>query len=275
MLLAFGLSSCSKKTMVPRKLIPITPYFQDKTSSLPAQLDLRLPQVSRIQKEDLLGITVSSLDKASNDILNFSNVNSLSTSSLPGGGGGGSQPIGYPVDSSGNISMAYIGKVNIAGLTLEAAQERIKTKLEGFVKGPAVNIRFMNHKFVVLGEVNGVGSFNLFDDRTTLIDALASAGDLTPFANRDSIIVIRSINGKREIAQINLLNREIFSSPYFYIRNGDVIYAQPRPEKVVPLTFDTEREARQLQQQESRFRLQIVTTVLSAALLIITLVTRL
>ncbi len=210
MLLALVVSSCSPTTIKPRKVISITPYFQDSTASLPATMDLRLPQVSRIQKEDLLGITVSSLDKASNDILNFSNVNSLSMSSLPGGGGGGSQPIGYPVDSSGNISMAFIGKVNIEGLTLEAAQEKIRTRLNEFVKDPAVNIRFMNHKFVVLGEVTQVGSFNLFDDRTTLIDALASAGDLTPFAKRDSVMVIRSINGKREIAQISLLDREIF-----------------------------------------------------------------
>lgn len=274
LLVTIGLSSCSQ-TFVPRKSISITPYFQDSASSLPVQLDLRLPQVSRIQKEDLLGITVSSLDKASNDILNFSNVNSLSTSSLPGGGGGGSQPIGYPVDSSGNISIAFIGKVNVAGLTLEVAQERIKNALENFVKGPAVNIRFMNHKFVVLGEVNRVGSFNLFDDRTTIIDALASAGDLTPFANRDSIMIIRSINGKREISQINLLNREIFTSPYFYARNGDVIYAQPIPEKILPLAFDAERELRQEKRQDTQFRLQLFTTILSTAVLIITLFTRL
>ncbi|WP_373511128.1 polysaccharide biosynthesis/export family protein [Persicitalea sp.] len=198
-LLAFGFSSC-KVARTPRKVISITPYFQDSTVALPTTMEIRQPQVSRIQKEDLLGITVSSLNKESNDLLNFSNVNSLSMSALPGGGGGGSQPIGYPVDSSDNISMAFIGKVNVAGLALEAAQERIRAALDGFVKDPAVNIRFMNHKFVVFGEVNQGGAFSLFDDRTTIIDALATAGDLTPFANRDSIMIIRSINGPREIA---------------------------------------------------------------------------
>ena len=270
--LLFAFFAC-QPTAIPRKIIPIKPYFQDSTAALPMTLDLHSPQVSRIQKDDLLGITVSSLDKASNDILNFSNVNSLSMSSLPGGGGGGSQPIGYPVDSSGNISMAFIGKVNLAGLTLEAAQERIRSRLENFVKEPAVNIRFMNHKFVVLGEVNGVGAFNLLDDRTTIIDALASAGDLTNFAKRDSLIIIRSVNGKREIAQVSLLDREIFSSPYFYVRNGDVIYAQPRAEKVVPIAFDNERELRQQQQQDVRFRLQLLTTLLSTVILVVTLFT--
>lgn len=234
-LMASVFSSCKTYR---QKIIPIQPYFQDSTVQLPTTIDVRQPQVSRIQKEDLLGITVSSLDKASNDILNFSNVNSLSMSALPGGGGGGSQPIGYPVDSSGNVSMAFIGKVNVVGLTLEAAQDRIRTALEKLIKDPAVNIRFMNHKFVVLGEVGAVGSFSLFDDRTTLIDALASAGDLTQFANRDSVMIIRNINGRREIAQVNLLSREVFTSPYFYVRNGDVIYAQPMPEKIVQLPLD-------------------------------------
>lgn len=274
-LVASAFSSCKVTPRTPRTIIPITPYFQDSTVALPTTLDVRQPQVSRIQKEDLLGITVSSLDKASNDILNFSNVNSLSMSALPGGGGGGSQPIGYPVDSSGNISMAFIGKVNVAGLTLEAAQERLRATLVNFVKDPAVNIRFMNHKFVVIGEVNQVGSFNLFDDRTTIIDALATAGDLTPFANRDSIMFIRSVNGTREIAQVNLLNREIFSSPYFYIRNGDVLYAQPIPQKIVPLLADNEeREIRQEKQQDDRFRLQVFTSVLSTVALIISLLVR-
>jgi len=274
-LIALGFSSCKVAPRTPRKIIPITPYFQDSTVALPTTLDIRQPQVSRIQKEDLLGITVSSLNKESNDILNFSNVNSLSMSALPGGGGGGSQPIGYPVDSSGNVSMAFIGKVKVAGLTLEAAQERIRAALEGFVKGPAVNIRFMNHRFLVLGEVNGVGSFNLFDDRTTIIDALATAGDLTPFANRDSIMIIRSINGQREIAQVSLLDRSIFSSPYFYIRNGDVLYAQPIPEKVVPLLADSEeQQIRQEKRQDKQFRLQIFIAILTTAALIMNLVLR-
>lgn len=274
-LIALGFSSCKVTPRTPRKIIPITPYFQDSTVALPTTLDIRQPQVSRIQREDLLGITVSSLNKESNDILNFSNVNSLSMSALPGGGGGGSQPIGYPVDSSGNVSMAFIGKVKVAGLTLEAAQERLRAALEAFVKDPAVNIRFMNHKFVVIGEVNLVGSFNLFDDRTTIIDALATAGDLTPFANRDSIMIIRSINGQREIAQVSLLDRSIFSSPYFYIRNGDVLYAQPIPEKVVPLLGDSEeQQIRQEKQQDAQFRFQIFFAIITTAALLVNLITR-
>ncbi len=215
----------------------VKPFFQDKNAVYPFLTEVHIPQISRIQKEDLLGITVSSLNKESNDILNFSNFNSLSMSSLPGGGGG-SQAIGYSVDSSGNIVMAFVGKIRVENLTLEGAQEKIRLALNAFLKEPAVNIRFMNHKFVVLGEVNKAGAYNLLDDRTTLIDALASAGDLTVFAKRDSITIIRIVNEKREIGKVNLENRDIFKSPYFYLRNGDIVYVEPIAEKVVPLPVD-------------------------------------
>jgi polysaccharide export outer membrane protein len=241
---------------------PIPPYFQDRAASYPSFVDVNVPQVSRIHKEDLLGITVSSLNKESNEILNFSNLSTVSLATLPGTGGGGSQAIGYSVDSSGNIVMAFVGKIHVEGLTLEKAQEKIQLALNVFIKEPAVNIRFMNHKFVVLGEVARAGAYNLTDDRTTLIDALASAGDLSTFAKRDSITIIRVVNDKREIGKVNLANRDVFKSPYFYIRNGDVIYVEALPEKSVPLP-DT--QIRQL---------QIFTTVISAIVLIVNLSTR-
>ncbi len=254
-LFIFGFSSC-KLTQKP-----IPAFFQGSTVSFPSIIDVEVPQVSRIQKEDLLGITVSSMNMESNEILNFSNVNSLSVSSLPGGGGSSSQAIGYPVDTSGNISMAFIGKVQVAGLTLEAAQGRIRTALEQYLKEPAVNIRFMNHKFVVLGEVARVGAFSLLDDRTTIIDALASAGDLTVFAKRDSITIIRDNNGKRVIDVVNMVNRDVFTSPYFYLRNGDIIYVEPLPDKKVPLIED-----------ERVRQLQIYTTVITTLLVVVNLV---
>jgi polysaccharide export outer membrane protein len=236
-----ALSSCSK--VVTKSVLP---YFQDSTATgYPVILKVHENYVSTIQKEDILGITVSSLNRESNDIINFSNVNSLSLSSLPGGGGGGQQPIGYSVNQLGNISMAFIGNVNVLGLSLEEAQNKISSELVKYLREPAVNIRFMNHKFTVLGEVGSVGSYNLMDDRTTIIDALASAGDMTDFAKRDSVSVIRVIDGSRELGKISLLNREVFNSPYFYIKNGDVIYVEPFQEKNVRYVNNTKQQSLQ------------------------------
>lgn len=249
-------TSCTK---VVQK--PVLPYFQDSTMAYPVTVKVTNPPISVIQNEDLLGITVSSLNKESNDILNFSNINSLSLSNLPGGGGGGQQPVGYPVDPQGNISMAFIGKVNVVGLTLEQAQDTISKALEVYLKNPAVNIRFMNHRYTVLGEVKSVGSYNLLDDRTTLIDALAAAGDLTDYSKRDSVTVIREINGQRQIGKFNLLNRDIFSSPYYYVRNGDVIYVEPIKEKQIRYEDATNRD-----------KLTVLTTILSTATTLVTII---
>jgi polysaccharide export outer membrane protein len=83
------------------------------------------------------------------------------------------------------------------------------------------------------------------DDRTTIIDALASAGDMTDFAKRDSVSVIRVIDGSRELGKISLLNREVFNSPYFYIKNGDVIYVEPFQEKNVRYVNNTKQQSLQ------------------------------
>ncbi|WP_157486864.1 polysaccharide biosynthesis/export family protein [Dyadobacter alkalitolerans] len=242
----------------------IKPFFNSQTADPAALIDVYVPQASRIQKEDLLGITVSSLNKESNDILNFSTVLSLSAASLPGGGGAVAQPIGYSVDSSGNIAMAFVGKIRVEGLSLEAAQERIRASLNAVIKEPAVNIRFMNHRYVVLGEVSKPGTYHLLDDRTTLLDALASAGDLSIYAKRDSISIIRIVNDKRVVGKVSLMNREVFKSPYFYVRNGDVIYIDPVPEKSIP------------QPLNNRLRnVQVVTTIIGTVLILASLLLQL
>ncbi|MBD2752556.1 polysaccharide biosynthesis/export family protein [Spirosoma validum] len=209
-------------------------YFKSKDRSFPKLVETVVPQVSRIQKGDILGVIVSSLNKESNEILNFTNVNSLPVSVFSGGSvSGGSQPLGFLVDSSGYISMPIIGRQKVDGLTLELAESKLRANLEKTLKEPSVNVRFMNHKFSVLGEVKQVGTFNLLDDQTTILDVLAACGDLTEYAKRDSITVIRNKNGMREIGKVNLRSLAVFKSPYFYIQNGDVVYVEPTQDKVI------------------------------------------
>ncbi|WP_394993595.1 polysaccharide biosynthesis/export family protein [Emticicia sp.] len=226
-----NLSSCTTIQRVPP---PKLGYFQTDSVSYPAYISTQKPKVTVIQKDDILAIIVNSLNVESNEILNFTNVNTLPVSVFSGNVGGGVQPLGYPVDSLGFVNIPLIGKLALGGLTLQKAEELIKTELEKSIKSPVVNLRFMNHKFSMLGEVNGVGTFNLLDDRTTIIDAIALAGDLSIFAKRDSIVVIRNIDNKREIGLVNISDRSVFASPYFYLRNGDIIYVEPTKHKLVP-----------------------------------------
>ena len=210
-------------------------YFHSEYPFYPDTVRTAIPRISVIQKGDILGIIISSLNKESNEILNFPNVNSLPVTAFSGGSVGvGSQPLGFPVDSSGSIHMPIVGQQKVEGLTLELAEQKIRQTLNQTLKDPTVNIRFMNHKYTVLGEVGQVGTFNLLDDQTTILDVLAASGDLTPFAKRDSIMIIRQIKGGRQIGRLNLRSRAAFRSPYFYIQNGDVLYVEPTRAKDFP-----------------------------------------
>ena len=226
------LASCTTVKTRPAQL----EYFQgNNDSTYPVSIQTTTPEVSRIQKGDMLGIVVRTLNKESNEVLNFYNVNSLpQASGTPGASEGGNQPLGYNVDSLGNISMPLIGKQKIDGLTLQQAEEKIRQAVEKTLKDPAVDMRFMNHKFTVLGEVGRVGTFSLLNDRTTIIEAITAAGDLSLFAKRDSIKIIRVVNGHRELGKVNIRSREVFTSPYFYVRNDDIIYVEPTKDKVLP-----------------------------------------
>ncbi len=258
------IASCTTVKPVPPPPAQLE-YFQSKDLTFPAYLETTVPQISKIQVGDILGIIVSSLNKESNEIMNFYNISSLPLASFsPDGGSGGasSQPLGYPVDSLGNVSIPLIGKQKIEGLTIQQAEEKVRAEVEKSLKDPAVNIRFMNHKFTVLGEVGRSGIFNLLNDHTTLIEAVTVAGDLTAFGKRDSIKVIRSVNGKREIGVVSMRSREVFSSPYFYVRNDDIIYVEPTKDKAIP-------QPQQPQEQPSKFiqrapfYLSFITTLVS------------
>lgn len=222
----FGvLQSC----VSPKQIV----YFQSTDSSSLVKLPVIKPEISRIQRDDILAITVGSLNPESNDILNFANVNALTTMSYPGQSGAnqGRQPLGYLVDSSGHVEIPFVGKIKLLNLTLEEAANIIRIEVTKSLKTPAINVRFLNHKFSIFGEVTRPATYNLLDDHTTLPEALAMAGDLTIYGERSNVLIIRETNGVRQMARINLLKRDILNSPYYYIRNGDLIYIEPSKAK--------------------------------------------
>lgn len=215
----------------PRELA----YFQAADSLAYKQLAGIQPEISRIQPTDILAITISSMDQQSNEILNFANVNTLAMSVFPGSVGGAgqrSQPLGYLVDEVGFVELPFVGKVRVNGLTLSEAAAEVRQLVDSsLVVDPAVNVRFLNHKFSVLGEVGRTGAYNLLDDKTTLPEALAIAGDIGVYGNRENVLIIREKEGRKEMARVNLRTQEIFDSPYYYIKNGDLIYVEPLKEK--------------------------------------------
>ena len=164
--------------------------------------------------------------------------------------GANDKDAGYIVDVNGEIDFPILGKLKVEGLTRNQLTELIKTKLveEELLKDPIVMVEFLNFKFSVLGEVNGVGTYEMKGNRVTLLEAIAMAGDLTTNARLDRIAVIREYGNKRRIMWNDIRSKDIFMSPSFYLQQNDIIYVEP-----------TGRRAR----EESRNRYQFWTSLFS------------
>lgn len=190
-----------------------------------------------IQPEDLLRITVHSFDPIAAQPFNLENIqqpnNQLMQQQASNGSGNQMELFtGYFVDLDGMIDFPVIGRVGVGGLTMDQAKDTLYTLIKPYLKDATINIRVLNFKVTVLGEVNSPGTLRLTNKRLTLLEALGMAGDLSPYANRERILVIREKGEQREMAYINLRSSEIFTSPFFYLQQNDVIYVEPGKSKV-------------------------------------------
>ncbi len=134
---------------------------------------------------------------------------------------------GYFVDAEGYIDFPVVGRVQVAGLSLEAAKSKLTEIVKEYVSDAVLNMRFLNFKVTVLGEVNNPGTVQLTNKRVTLLEALGYAGDLTIYANRTNLLVMREANGQRTYERLDLQSDEIFDSEFFYLQQNDVIYVSP------------------------------------------------
>lgn len=203
------------------------PYFQDVKTSTSETITNLSPLT--IQNQDILGINVSSLNPESSAIFNTnqnrSNGNNYDLNP--------NNPIvGYLVDQNGNIQMPIIGTLKVAGLTTNKVHEMVLQKISPILKEASVTVRIMNFKISVLGDVAHPGIYPVSNERITLIEALSSAGDLNITALRKNVMLIREIDGERKYVSIDLTSKNLFNSPYFYLKNNDVIVVQPGKTKV-------------------------------------------
>jgi len=133
----------------------------------------------------------------------------------------------YRVDSEGNINFPVLGEIKIAGLNREQATKLMQEKLTDYIKDPIVDIETVNYKITVLGEVNRPGSYTTSNERITLIEAIAMAGDLTIYGERENVLVIQDYDGKKSYTRVNLKSQELFESPVYYLSQNDVVYVEP------------------------------------------------
>jgi polysaccharide export outer membrane protein len=137
----------------------------------------------------------------------------------------------YMVDAEGNIDVFQIGTIRAAGYTRDQLRKILTDSVSVYLKSAVVNIRFINFRFTVLGEVRTPGSFVLDKDKITILEALGQAGDMTQYARRNSVRVIRDSSGNREIGMVNFNQKTVFTSPYYFLQRGDVVYVEPQKSK--------------------------------------------
>jgi polysaccharide export outer membrane protein len=213
------LSSCTG----PKRLI----YFSNKTDSIVNITNKKFEPL--IQTGDILNISVSSLDPASSGIFNSASYGIQGVNQGVVGGG----LLGIVVGLDSNINYPRLGKLKVVGKTKKELRDEIEQKLLPYLKDPIVNIRFQNFRINVLGEVARVGIIPVTNEQISIVEAIVNSGDITIYGNRKNVTLIRDSSGIKQFHKLDLTNKSIFESPYFYLQNNDVLYVEPIKSKAI------------------------------------------
>lgn len=212
--LVLGLAGCK----APEKVL----YLQD----LSQPLEQALAQTSgmKIQKDDLLQINILANNP---DVAKPFNL--MAQISDMGTNVSNPEQTAYLVDASGNVDIPVLGRMTVEGLTTQEVKSAIGKQLQekNLIKDPVITVRILNFKVSVLGEVKNPGVVDVKGERITVLEALSKAGDLTIQGRRDHVAVIREVDGKRTVNYLDLKSKNIFDSPYYYLKQNDVVYVEP------------------------------------------------
>lgn len=195
-------------------------YFQDDAE---AQAQLKTPEFNglTIKTDDILAVQISSVDARASQPYNMSGTADLSGQSIND----------FLVDADGNIDYPGIGRLAVAGLTVKELKAKLREKVSPFVVDAVINVRILNFKITVLGEVKLPSVYPQTDEKVSVLDAIGMAGDLTDFANREGILLIREGDEKQEVFPLSLTSKAILGDPNFYLQQNDVIYVPPVQQK--------------------------------------------
>lgn len=188
-------------------------------------------QEVKIQQNDLLSVSINSLNQESNVLFAVNTKNAGAESNY--------KVDGYRVSKDGMINLPVVGNVRLEGLTIEQAQATISKELDKYVKKPVVDVQLVNFKVTVIGEVNRPSTFTVQGDNINLLEALGMAGDMTVYGKRENILVIRQQDGQRVMKRLNLNNQDVMDSPFFYLKQNDVVYVEPDKSKAIEYSPNT------------------------------------
>lgn len=207
-------------------------YYQDVVTNSTNQVQY-LP--SKVQVNDILYIKVISVIPESTEPFNIQlgNANATSPALL--------KLQGYLVLEDGTIAFPILGNIKVKGLSVVEIQATLAKLLQeqGYVKDPTVNVRIINSKVTILGEVNAPGTYNFEEQSISLNQAIGNAGGLTIYGVRKDVLLIREVDGVRTFTRLDLTKSDLFNGPYYYVKPNDVIIVNPNGPKILTSGYIT------------------------------------
>ena len=196
-------------------------YVQDFTDTS-GKVQVKYPE-PLIQKSDILSIIVYSdaIDQGATDAM-YNLVNA---------GTGSESTRGFLVDLEGYIQYPRIGKIKAEGLTKAQLSEEIRKKVTGPLSNPTVMVRLLNFKITMLGEVARAGPITIPSEKVTILEAIGLAGDVTIYGKKNDIVILRPTDSTVEHGTIDLSSKNLFESPYYFLRQNDIVLVNPNKNK--------------------------------------------
>lgn len=180
----------------------------------------------RLRPNDIISIRVASSTPSEFNFLSYQNDQEMDSYRA-------NDPLltGFDISVDGTIFLPVIGKIEVAGMTLDEAREKIREIVAEYLESPAVVLKLLSFQVTVLGEVEKEGTFVVYNPRLTVLDAIARAGGLTDFGDPETIKIVRNHVDSVEVAYVNVLEENIIASPYYYLRPDDIVSVGAVPGK--------------------------------------------
>lgn len=239
-----AVKSCSVSKLIQMKKILFIPFLffllqscitskntlYVQSEKYPVIVQTKFPFEPVIKSDNVLNITVSGDNPEAAAVFNLvtlnKNINTDKSVNTP-------TNVTYLVDNDGNIEMPLIGKVHVEGLKKSELELVLKSRISKYINNPILFVRILNYRLYVLGEVNRGGEQKLDSgERTTIIEAISRAGDLTINGNRKKVKIIREIDGITTINNVDITNPDFIKSDFYYLQQNDVVYVEPNKTKI-------------------------------------------
>lgn len=235
-------------------------YFRNLSDTTSGVMPQGSSYEIRVIPDDELSIVVSSSVPEATAMFNQPQANTARRGEMA------TQPVPrlqtYIVNKDGDIVMPVIGRLNVAGKTTREIEQMVSSKVSQTVKDPFVRVELLGFYVNVMGEVKNPHRIYVNSERFTLLDALSAAGDLTEYGERSKVMVIREENGQQTYHRLNIADSNVFSSPYFYLKQNDVVYVEPNHIRIDNSKYN----------QNNAYKLTVISTIVSAASVIASLV---